>query len=44
MLAQYTPQDIRLINDKETGDCKGFAFVEFPSLEHSQYFVSSFGM
>jgi RNA recognition motif-containing protein len=28
---------------KETGDCKGYAFVEFYSLEYSQYFMNSFG-
>jgi RNA recognition motif-containing protein len=30
-------------NKQDTGECKGFAFVEFYSLEYSQYFMSAFG-
>jgi RNA recognition motif-containing protein len=28
---------------QETGECKGYAFVEFPSIEHAQYFMTAFG-
>lgn len=27
----------------QDGDCKGYAFVEFPSLEYSQYFMTAYG-
>lgn len=29
---------------KETGECKGFAFVEFYTMEHAQYFMATYGM
>lgn len=32
------------IKSKQDGECKGFAFVEFISLEYSQYFMTSFGI
>ena len=31
------------LDAQDTGDCKGFAFVEFYSPEHASYFMASFG-
>lgn len=28
---------------QETGECRGFAFVDFPSIEYTQYFMNTFG-
>jgi hypothetical protein len=28
---------------QENGECKGYAFIEFHSIEHSQYFMAAFG-
>eukprot|EP00604_Paraphysomonas_vestita_P000531 CAMPEP_0174825920 /NCGR_PEP_ID=MMETSP1107-20130205/43266_1 /TAXON_ID=36770 /ORGANISM="Paraphysomonas vestita, Strain GFlagA" /LENGTH=838 /DNA_ID=CAMNT_0016058065 /DNA_START=1649 /DNA_END=4165 /DNA_ORIENTATION=- len=42
VLAPYGPQSIRLIAQRETGECKGFAFVEFYTMEHAQYFMATF--
>jgi RNA recognition motif-containing protein len=39
-LKAYGPvNDVRLIRDKVTGESRGFAFVEFPSVEDAQRFM-----
>mmetsp|Transcript_23220 Transcript_23220/g.34081 ORF Transcript_23220/g.34081 Transcript_23220/m.34081 type:complete len:186 (+) Transcript_23220:436-993(+) len=42
VLAPYAPQNIRLILQRDTGECKGFAFIEFYSLEYAQYFMGMY--
>ncbi len=39
-LKAYGPvNDVRLIRDKVTGESRGFAFVEFPSVDDAQRFM-----
>ncbi len=33
-------EDVRLICNKQTGESRGFAFVEFPSVEEAQRFIA----
>lgn len=42
VLANFSPQNIRLICERGSGECKGFAFVEFYSIEYAEYFTNAF--
>ena len=42
-LAAFEIKSIRLITQRETGECKGFAFLEFYSPQQAAAFMDTFG-
>eukprot|EP01036_Dinobryon_divergens_P028270 gene28266-37191_t len=41
-LAIFSPKEIRLITQRDGGECKGFSFAEFHTVEHAQYFMATY--